>query len=177
MSEGGCINSEIVFRRLMYEIDIIISNCEKRATHIDNSLQIFRIRDFFLEAGYNVDLTQMKWLICEGWCWESKKITPGILTLQLPDVLHHSVVDYIVSNHGLGISSSTSSISTPSTCRSTSITSAPQRNVHRTLGASGLGLFFEVLCHSRERQAAIACGLRTHVQRGICGPHSIRGSA
>jgi hypothetical protein len=90
---GRRIFSELVLRRLVYEIDIIVSDCEEGTTHVDNPLEIFQILDFFLEAGYNMDLTQMKWLICEGRCRESENTAPGILALKLLDMLHHSVID------------------------------------------------------------------------------------
>jgi hypothetical protein len=70
-NEGIYIFIEII--RLVYEIDIIVSNCEKLTTHVDDSLQIFQIRDFFLEAGYNVDFTKVKWSICKGRYRESTK--------------------------------------------------------------------------------------------------------
>jgi hypothetical protein len=44
-----CIYSEIVLRRLVYEIDIIVSDCEKRATlaHVDDSRQNLPNPGFF----------------------------------------------------------------------------------------------------------------------------------
>jgi hypothetical protein len=45
----------------------------------------------------------------------------------------------------------------------------------RTCDASGLGLDLEALCHFGVRQAAMPRSQHTHLQRGICGLHSIRG--
>src|SRR5579859_4902025 len=88
-------SAEEILRRLMDEVDCVVSYGKERVAYMYDLSQVLFARHFIRQVSQCHQFKQMKWTICKCYCGKNLHAKHRTSTFQLLDLLYHSSIQIL----------------------------------------------------------------------------------